>query len=357
MTAIIKLSISQVPPGGEPVKLSLKELKRIGIFLFIFIFFSISSYSYKLCDLEKILEPYMIAVGHERVYILEESSVIHIYSLEGFKYVKSFGRGGQGPGEFSAILIFKILPDSLFFLDMNKVVYYTKDGAFIKEKRIHPWISKLMPVGDNYIAQNRNFKKKNEPIKICLIDKDFNILKTIGEDRPLTILLNNIFKSGKQDYLAFRHYGGYAVFKDLIYIADTSKGFYFEVYNNKGDKLYEINKEYEKKEVTAKDKEEYMARERKSIYWERRKKRRNYIFPKLFPAFEYFSIYDNYIYVFTHQVKNKRKEIIIMDLKGKILKKTTLPLVDRYYIYNNRFYFLYENEDDEMWELHSEKVL
>ncbi len=332
-------------------------LKKFGFFSFIFIFFSISSYSNKLCDLEKILQPYMIAVDHERVYILEKSSVIHIYSLEDFKYVKSFGRRGQGPGEFSTILIFKILPDSLFFVDMNKVVYYTKDGAFIKEKRTHPWISKLIPVGDNYITQNSNFKKKNEPIKICLIDKDFNILKTIGEDRPLTKLLSNIFKSGKQDYLAFRHYGGYAVFKDLIYVADTSKGFYFEVYNNKGDKLYEINKEYEKKEVTAKHKKEYMARERKSIYWERRKKRRNYTFPKLFPAFEYFSIYDNYIYVFTHQVKNKRKEIIIMDLKGNILKKTTFPLVDIYYIYNNRFYFLYENEDVEMWELHCEKFL
>ncbi len=27
MTAIIKLSVSQVPPGGEPVKLSLTDLK------------------------------------------------------------------------------------------------------------------------------------------------------------------------------------------------------------------------------------------------------------------------------------------------------------------------------------------
>jgi hypothetical protein len=333
-------------------------IKKIGFFALVFVFLAMPGYSAKLCDLEKISQPYGVVVNHGQIYVLDKSSVIYIYSLEDFKYLKSFGGRGEGPGQFRMLSHMTASPDFLFFSGEIKSVFYSKDGVLLKEKKSPRLIKKIMPVGENFVAHGFIFNGKKEPIKICLLDKDFKILKMIGKDVPYTMRLNELYKTGKYDYMAFRHYGGYDVHKDKIFIADTLKGFHIEVFNHSGNKLHDIDIDYEKEKVTARHRKEYMARERESIYWEKRKRRRNYVFPEFFPAFEYFKIHDDYIYIFKHQLRNERKEVIVMDFKGKIIKKTTLPLLDgpHFHVYKNTFYYLFENEDAEMWELHSEKI-
>ena len=82
------------------------------------------------------------------------------------------------------------------------------------------------------------------------------------------------------------------------------------------------------------------------------------------------AVTDERIYVKTSQTKGDKDEFIIMDLKGNTLKKVYLPAVKKqryvntmlgipakfYKIYQNKFYYLYENEDEEEWEIHVEPI-
>jgi hypothetical protein len=61
-------------------------------------------------------------------------------------------------------------------------------------------------------------------------------------------------------------------------------------------------------------------------------------------------------------------EYVVMDLKGNIIKRIYLPRVDNvpfmskiigaklHTIYNDKFYYLLENEDEKKWELYVEEI-
>jgi hypothetical protein len=65
--------------------------------------------------------------------------------------------------------------------------------------------------------------------------------------------------------------------------------------------------------------------------------------------------------VLTYKMKGNDRECIVLDLKGKEIKRMTLPIPETYGVALNRlyttkhaiFYQLKENEEDETWELHT----
>jgi hypothetical protein len=69
------------------------------------------------------------------------------------------------------------------------------------------------------------------------------------------------------------------------------------------------------------------------------------------------------IYINTFLEKNDKSEFIILDLKGKVLKKTFLLLkketyfvIYPYFIKNNKLYQVLFNDEVEEWELHVEAI-
>ena len=70
------------------------------------------------------------------------------------------------------------------------------------------------------------------------------------------------------------------------------------------------------------------------------------------------------LYIFTSKMKDDLRECIVMDHRGKEIKRVFLFLPERYgmdfydifTITNNYFYRLIENVDDENWELHRTKI-
>jgi hypothetical protein len=85
-----------------------------------------------------------------------------------------------------------------------------------------------------------------------------------------------------------------------------------------------------------------------------------------------FIVADEKIYVLTYKKEKEKSEFVILDLKGKLLKKVFLPFnqSDEWFHYslakatsqasphatftikNGKLYQLIENEDKEIWELH-----
>jgi hypothetical protein len=67
-------------------------------------------------------------------------------------------------------------------------------------------------------------------------------------------------------------------------------------------------------------------------------------------------------------LKENKSEYVVMDLKGNIIKRVYLPRVENvpymskiigsklHTIYNDKLYYLQENEEEEKWELHVEEI-
>ena len=76
-----------------------------------------------------------------------------------------------------------------------------------------------------------------------------------------------------------------------------------------------------------------------------------------------FIIADEKIYIKTYFKKNGKQEFLILNSNGELLNrvflsdiKTEIFSPELYCIKNNIFYYLKENEDTELYELHCEKI-
>jgi hypothetical protein len=147
------------------------------------------------------------------------------------------------------------------------------------------------------------------------------------------------------------------VYKNRIYIFDTTKGFFVSVLDASGKKLFEINKEYKRLKVSEEYKNERMRKKREEPNFEQWSKMANFVFPEYFPAFRTVRISGDKIYFITYKNIDKKYETIVTDLKGNVLRRTIIPVVpdDRFLftINKDKFYYIIENEDEEMWELHA----
>lgn len=102
----------------------------------------------------------------------------------------------------------------------------------------------------------------------------------------------------------------------------------------------------------------------------------NFIYPDTLPPIQDITVTDDKIYVSTYNknknnnTKGDKEKYIIMDLKGNIISTPYMPVPiessflaktlgrdNRFYgISNNKFYYLKENEDDEVWEVHAVEI-
>jgi len=324
----------------------------IYVMIIIFIGGGLFLFPERLATLPEIMKPGSISVDNNQLYVGERSS-IYLYSTKDFKLVKQFGRQGEGPGEFRSFPAIKVFPDYLLINTFGKLIYFSRNGELLKEKKTTGRFTFLVyPKGENFVGMEMKFDRESQKSSaaITLFDKDFKTIKVVAESE-----IRRRGGSGTIEMQMIRDYLGHDVYGENIYVGDTKKGFFFEVFNSKGNKLYQIEKEYEKLEVTDEYKNNYIENMKKSTFYKQVKDRVKFTCMKYFPAFKNFSINNGKIYVLTYKIKDKKQEVIIIDLKGNILKKTFLPDDVIYSIDNDRFYYLKENEEEE-WEFFVEKI-
>ena len=81
-------------------------------------------------------------------------------------------------------------------------------------------------------------------------------------------------------------------------------------------------------------------------------------FPKLFPVISSFFVDQGIIYVMTWKRDQGKNEFFTFDMKGRLLKRTMVPIQYETYIQaypmvikNGKLVQLLENEEDQEWEL------
>lgn len=322
--------------------------------------------------LQGIMKPEMVEVSGNRIYVIEGAQVF-IYSLDDLSLVTRFGKKGEGPGEVKVVPFLsnwiKVLPDSILINSFDKLLYFSKEGRLIKELKKSPLVTLVTPVGENYVAKASKVKDKIQYVAVNLYDskmqkiKEFYCQEFIQQGNKIQMIA---------DFINFQ------VFDDKIFIEESLKGFLIGVFDSSGNRIYEVRREYEKIPVKSEDKEAAYAefREDPSVKpqiktsggWETFRKFLQFNFPDYFPPIQEFNISDGKMYIKTYTVREGREEYLVLDLKGKLLKRVYLPVVKRpslwdyikgirlYQIENDTLYYLVEDEDEEVWELHVEKI-
>ncbi len=291
-------------------------------------------------------KPSFMRILDTRMYIVDNFSV-RIYTLPDFKPVKTFLQQGAGPQEVKFSPGMEVFPGKLVIEDTEKILFFSPTGDLIKEMRKRPDMANFYPIGSNFVATRLIIDPKNNIYtqSIGLYDQDINII-------------TELFKGGSGNYCIFTNDGGkqninmtkdniqHYVYKDRIYISDTMRGLFFQVFDASGKKLYDIDTPYEKRKISSEYKNKKIEEQKQHPFWNNF----NYIFKEFFPAFKYVMFANDRIYLVTYPWKDDKCEIIVLDLKGKIMKKSTVPDTYLFTIANDNFYYLKENEEEE-WEI------
>lgn len=349
------------------------------VFFVLSIFLASLVFSAKVGTLPEVMKPDNITVRGDELYVVE-GSTIYIYSLEDLKLTRKFGKNGEGPGE---LLVIPGIPNKIIISDdyilaetPHKIIYFSQKGELVKEKkRTSPLTFGFIPIGKNFVGIKQQATGKGKVFSsICIFDPELKEIKELHRQK----WVQQAGVGGKISLDMVMDFIHYKVYDNKIFIEESPKGFLIEVFDYKGDKLYQVEKDYEAVKVTDKVKEEIIDRFKEDPAikmqiaeeggWNALKKLISMNFPDTFPAVQDIGISNDKIYVQTFKKVNGKEEYVIMDLKGKIIKKgyapafEGTPLLARilgaklHTIANGKLYYLQDNIDEEEWELYCEAI-
>ena len=311
--------------------------------------------------LPQICDPQSIVVDNGQIYILEYTS-IYIYSTTDFKLQRKIGKEGEGPQEFRPRpgiheIFINVQPDYLLVKSLKRLSYFTRDGEYIKEINTKNEYN-LMPLGEQFIGTKSGIIEKTFYTITSIYDSQFNEIKEILRQK-------RYFQLGKDINILLqareRRPISYPIDDRIIVEGEYNDAIY--IFDKNGNKLYTIQANYDKLEVTENHKkatEDYFKLIKSSI----RIRFKKYLkYPKYFPPIKSIKIADKKIYVIPYKKKQGKSELYIYNLDGKSLKKILISIADRdilhlfpYTIANGKVYQLIEDLDKEEWSLHITEI-
>ncbi len=328
----------------------------------------------KIADLSELSRPASMAFAGSTLYICN-SDVIHAYSLDPFRFVRTVGRGGEGPGEFNSTPHLAAQPDGLFINTMGKIMAFSAAGKFQTQTKV-PFLywSMYYPImrsGENFVGLP--LKRVEDLSKVIhtvnLYDPQFELIAELyqGDSPALLPPPPPGKKVVKVDYQVIPNCLEVAVHEGRIFVADSRKGFFIAVFNGAGTHLEDWAKDYRRIKVPEEFKRMFWEETRAADNWEQQKQRFNYIIRDHYPAFFSMKIQQGRMYLTTYAQKDGLYEVVVLDLQGNLVKRAfscpldpevrllrgIAPFSNEYVIRNETFYYLVLNEDSMLYELHA----
>lgn len=312
-----------------------------------------------VAKLPQVMNPFFITIADGRVYIVEDSVAVHIYTLDpkGASFVKTFGRKGQGPGEFGYIYTVRPFKDHLDIPGSFKLGRFSLEGEYLSEipVTVDAFKGAVYRLGDGFVVRGVNFDEKGMTTTIRLYDKNFNLVKEIGaRAASMGFLKINLVA----DYYAPRVAG------DHLYVIDAAKESVVTVYDRNGVEQKTIQLPLEPVKMTAALKEAIIKPLKEGwtgpMPWAEYEKR--LFFPDRTPGLDYFEVLGGKFVARTYKYVQDKVEFALFDEKGRELGRLDLPFTGRlsngilFCFYQGRYYYLQENPQEEVWELHAEKA-
>jgi len=303
----------------------------------------------------------MMEVDESGIYIIDKKNcTIYVFDKKDGKEINVIGKRGEGPGEFLYISKLHFNNDFIFVSSPPKLSIFSKDGKLLDEKRTQliSFGGGYIPFGENYLyrryLEDLTGKSYSIYLSYILLNKNLEEIKTIFKTPYSKHIAKNRIK---RPFLVFHECRNDIIYKDRLYIGNTELGFYIAVFDINGNKIYEINKKYEKISVDSSLKNKIMKYIKSTDPQRIFLSRREVIFPEFFPAFVNFFIYRDKIFVFKYGKPSDKglDEVVLLDLKGHILGQKKIPLGpiceklqnnDLISFYKGEIYFLYVNDEN-----------
>lgn len=315
----------------------------------------------KIVPLPELTKATKLAVFGDEVFVVNDRYTVMIYSAPDFKLKRQFGKKGAGPGEFKRPIRLSILPDFILVDSQDRLSWFSREGKLLKQKNKSTG-SRHIPFKDNFIVKSVQFlsrQKSETKFRIC--DSEFNEINVLHKfSREIPLLGGPNAPPIKEWQMVHPYYDiHYDAAAGKIFVFDSSKGFYINVFDEKGQNLYTIDKTEEIGNTKVPD--EYKDKKNKEFkdsgFW-RELREPEMVYPKYFPAYEWAAVDKGKIYIQTFKRKNDRARFFVLNLEGKVLKEIYLPVVANrdHTVSDGTLYNLVENEETETWELHIYKM-
>lgn len=318
----------------------------------------------RVAVMDDLAYPDSLVIDGSTIYISQQAEVF-IYDAKTYKFKTKFGKLGQGPQEIppfplpmSRVQLMRVtpLPDKLFISAIGKILYYTKEGEYIKEfKYPFPKIQNhvnLFPLGSDLVCQLRVPDKDEFYVAASIVDKTYELKKELKRKKV------NLH-GGKMDLLSSSIV--FEVYKDRIYV--TGEGFSIDVFDGSGKLLRQIKHQHEPIKFTTgmrKQFDESMKFMLKDFY---EQLKNIFYYPEYLPTIFNIQFSDPYLYVFTWNFQGDKRDLFIFKLDGTFVKKTVVSLKMVQFIIpypfeivDKNLFQLVDNEETEEWELHRTSI-
>lgn len=310
----------------------MNKVFKFFVFLLVILLFMLSSKRGWADDspvLRELIEPNSIALDQRQIYIPEGTS-IYIYDLRDFRLKKRIGQRGEGPQEFlldvlrgAEELFIDVQTPVLLVNSLGKVSFFNKgDGSFIRELKSRTGAREFKPLGLGFAGQGMVAEEGIQYRSVNIYDSQLNKVKEVFK-------VKHHFQMGEglrvlPAAMTFAAWGG------KLFIA-WEENFVIRVFDQEGNPLYTIQREYERLKVPEWFKEQIVA------YFKTHKRYKRIfemldpkiIFPATFPAIADMKITDGKMYVTTYRIDEENADAtqcFVFDVKGNFLKELTIPL-------------------------------
>ena len=287
-------------------------------FLILILFVTANLNAQKTFVLADMQKPHQVAVDGNDLYIFDEADYsMHVYTISPFALKSKIGKKGDGPHEFKYLPFVYVQPETLAFTDFTKTIWFSKKGTVLKVKEYTDFKDfdlnsemLLFPIKEHFLRITADHDQQKR--HVYLLNSEFKTIKELYEG-PFTWRSDSPVHD-RTDTLCY---------KDLIFISDTQKGFHIIVFDDKGNHLLTIDKDQ---------------------------------------LLHQYCVSNDKIYATTNKKKDNKTEMIILDLKGRILTRLYLPLTsiqpergvlryDLFVVDQEKLYEVIKNKETEKWEL------
>ena len=318
------------PPKGAPIKLILEEIYTVG--------------GGDAPDRSFVEISALAVLKDGTVYVLDtKDSRVKVFDAKG-KFVRAFGKAGQGPGEMNQPVGILITPENEVFVEdalNQRLAVFGLDGTFSRHISTAKalGLSGIQMDGRGLIvARSMGLGEAGKmSMDVKTYDKDFNPkIKLASFEFPVSLQAKiNPFSA-----------------MNLLYALDGQGGLFFgsqpgyeiKVLSLEGKPRRTIGREYDPVPITKEDKDEILAlipnvsgvNVRDMIQ-----------FPEYFPPFGYFVLADEgRLLVRTYEKGRAKKEYYwdVFDAEGRFVAKVSIAHEIRLWR-DGKVYFIVENED------------
>ena len=280
-----------------------------------------------------------------KIYVLDiKEAKIKVFDSSG-KFLKAFGKKGQGPGELGMPSGIQITPENELMIEDStnrRLAFFTREGKFIRNISTAGRLGLIRLVVDqkgNLFGQEMSLVNNKMFFELKKFDRELKPLFTLDKvEFPLPIPGSGV-KVNLMDMMMIYQFDSKG---NLVY--GRNKEYEFKVYNPEGKLILIIKKEHSPIKITEKDKEEILNRIPSAASGVSIKDM--FEFPKYFPPYQNFVLDEQGRLFVRSWIKGKNEKdyvIHVFDSEGRFISQFTTGL-DIRLIKDQKMYGIEEND-------------